>query len=131
MDQDKTDIPRLQNVNVREYGKSMKVRSVISFTFIILISICRLIGGLLYLKKTHPFGFFFPGERFHADTNSNLECLRRILESIGMQRLPKRLYIQLDNTCKDNKNYKFLSYIAFLLFAGFVHFRVSHFILIV
>jgi hypothetical protein len=122
MDQDKTDIPRLQNVNVREYGKSMKVRSVNSFGYFFLTILCRLIGGLLYMKKVHPFGFFFPGARFQADTNSNLECLRRILESIGLERLPKKLFIQLDNTCKDNKNYKFLLYIAFLLFAGFVDF---------
>jgi hypothetical protein len=72
------------------------------------------------MKKVHPFGFFFPGGRFQADTNSNLECLRRILEFIGVGHLPKKLYIQMDNTCKDNKNYKFLLFCAFLLFARYV-----------
>jgi len=68
----------------------------------------RLIGGLLYWKGIHPFGFFFPGGKFPADTNSNVECLRRILKYIGKERLPRLLYIQMDNTCKDNKNYIFL-----------------------
>jgi hypothetical protein len=71
------------------------------------------------MKRVHPFGFFFPGARFQADTNSNLECLRRILESVGAKNLPKKLYIQLDNTVKDNKNYKFFAFCAFLLFARF------------
>jgi hypothetical protein len=82
----------------------------------------------LYKRNVSPFGFFFPGAQFQADTNSNLECLRRILESLGAKSLPKKLYIQLDNTCKDNKNYKFLAFCAFLLFAGFVIFFFSCYI---
>jgi hypothetical protein len=85
-----------------------------------IFTLCRLLGGLLYLKKITPYGFFFPGKRFQGDTNSNVECLRRILESIEMEKLPSVLYIQLDNTCKDNKNYKFLLFCGYLLLIGFV-----------
>lgn len=82
---------------------------------------CRLIGGLLYFKHAiQPFGFFFPGSKFSADTNSNLECLRRILEHIGIDNLPDTLFIQLDNTCKDNKNWIFFSYCAYLVLSGYV-----------
>src|SRR4051812_47366006 len=41
----------------------------------------------------------------------NLECLRRILSSIGKDKLPKKLFI---NTCKDNKKFYFFGYCAYL-----------------
>jgi hypothetical protein len=104
MDQDKTDIPRVANQNFKDLADPMKV---------------RLIGGLLYRKEVHPYAFLFPGEKFPCDTNSNLECLRRILSSIGKEKLPPKLFIQLDNTCKDNKNYYFFRYCAYLVLAGY------------
>jgi hypothetical protein len=81
-----------------------KVDLVHSFAYYLF---SRLIGGLVYHNNAiRPFGFFFPGAKFFSDTNSNLECLRRILDS--MAGLPKTLQIQMDNTCKDNKNWFFL-----------------------
>lgn len=74
----------------------------------------------MYFKKSiQPFGFFFPGSKFSPDTNSNLECLRRILDHIGPDNLPETLFIQLDNTCKDNKNWIFFSYCAYLVLSGY------------
>jgi hypothetical protein len=126
MDQEKTDIPRLSMVDTNEFGSRMKVRSVLLSHINNFHCSFRLLGGLVYLKKSIPFGFFFPGGCYQADTNSNLECLRRILESLsrsmGVNALPRKLHIQLDNTCKDNKNYKFLLYCAYLIFAGYVTF---------
>ena len=86
----------------------------------------RLIGGLSYLPDgIHPYGFFFPGARFPGDTNANLECLRRILEKTGVEKLPRVLYIQLDNTAKDNKNFKLLKYLAYLVLAGYVSINIT------
>ena len=83
----------------------------------------RRLSGLTYggTPDDQAFGYFFPGHRFPADTNSNLECLRRILLRVKAERggtLPKTLYIQLDNTPKDNKNWTLLGYSAYLLFEG-------------
>jgi hypothetical protein len=101
MDQKKTDLPQLSLTKGEDLGiYQLKV---------------RLIGGLLYFRSVTPFGFFFDGNRFRCDTNSNLECLRRILEYIGIDNLPETIYIQLDNTNKDNKNYIFLSFCAYLI----------------
>lgn len=113
MDQQKTDIPRLRSQDVKETGSILKVRFVTSFE-LILFFYFRLIGGLLYRDSMYPFGFFFP-PRFLADTNSNLECLRRILQSIGVDELREIIYIQLDNTSKDNKNWFLFTYLAALL----------------
>ena len=91
--------------------------------FSFTLKLLRLIGGLVYLPDgIRPYGFFFPGSRFPADTNSNLECLRRILEDIGLDKLPRVLFVQLDNTCKDNKNFILLKYLAYLLLAGYLSF---------
>ena len=121
MDQDKTDIPAMGDDEVQKHGKPMKCRC--QFSFVAFDLKLRLIGGLAYLPDgVHPYGFFFPGARFPADTNANLESLRRILEKtvekVGADKLPRVLYIQLDNTTKDNKNYKFLKYCAYLVLAG-------------
>ena len=72
----------------------------------------------MYRKQIHPYGFFFQGKKFPSDTNSNLECLRRILEDLNIQgKLPKKLYIQMDNTSKDNKNWLFFTYLGYLVLA--------------
>ncbi len=64
---------------------------------------------------------------FQGDTNSNVECLRRVmavaskLASKGKS-LPVNVAIQMDNTQKDNKNRKYaplysaLSLILFIIF---------------
>ena len=80
----------------------------------------RLIGGLVYEKTIRPYGYFFPGKKWPCDTNSNLECLRRILEDIKARKgkLPKKLYIQMDNTSKDNKNWIMFTYLGYLILSG-------------
>jgi hypothetical protein len=72
----------------------------------------------VYRHHLHSFGYFFPGKKFPCDSNANLECLRRILEDIARSKdgkLPKKLYIQMDNTCKDNKNWFVFTYLAYLV----------------
>ena len=84
--------------------------------FFSLLSFLRLIGGLVYRKLIHPYGFFFPGKKFQCDTNSNMECLRRILEDLAKEgKLPKKLYIQMDNTSKDNKNWFLFTFLGSLV----------------
>jgi hypothetical protein len=79
-------------------------------------------GGMVYRKHNHPYGFFFQGKQFPCDTNSNLECFRRILDDIAKSRggkLPKVLYVQMDNTGKENKNWIFFTYLAYLVLVGY------------
>ena len=99
----------------------MQVR--IAFLWLlILLPMSRLMGGMVYRKHNHPYGFFFQGKQFPCDTNSNLECFRRILEVIAKSRggkLPKVLYVQMDNTGKENKNWIFFTYLAYLVLAGY------------
>src|SRR5690242_19054427 len=51
-----------------------------------------------------------------SSTIVDLECLRRILEDILRKkgRMPKKLYLQMDHTCKDNKNWIFFTYLGYL-----------------
>ncbi len=65
---------------------------------------------------------------FQGDTNSNVECLRRVMEAVASKLaskgkpLPVNVAIQMDNTQKDNKNRKYaplyyaLSLILFITF---------------
>jgi hypothetical protein len=83
---------------------------------------CKLTGCLVYRKAIHSYGYFLPGKKFQADSNANLESLRRVLEDIAQSRngqLPKKLYIQMDNTCKDNKNWIVFTYLASLVLLGY------------
>lgn len=120
MDQNKTEIPQVKHAKHLNDVNLKPLKTRLTWPILLFIdSVFRLIGGLLYHDKAiRPFGFFFPGAKFYSDTNSNLECLRRILEVIGQ--LPKKLFMQLDNTCKDNKNWFLFSFLSYLLLAGFI-----------
>jgi len=54
-------------------------------------------------KSSQPY-IYLTTPRFNGSTNVNLEALRRTLEDLGLEKLPPRLHVQLDNTSKDNKN---------------------------
>ncbi len=122
MDQEKTWIPHVPYKEQDKLSeKVLKVRYAFFFFIWNHFFLFRLIGGLLYRKQIHPYGFFFQGKQFPGDTNSNLECFRRILEIIEKGgKLPKKLYIQMDNTSKDNKNWYFFIYLAYLILAGYL-----------
>ena len=121
MDQQKTTVPQLHPDDAKRFetlGMRYKEGDR-SFRFSF-----RLIGAITYggfQKEDQAYGFFFPGHKFGADTNSNLECLRRILKDVRNRpgadgKLPETLYIQMDNTPKDNKNFAFLAYCFYLVF---------------
>lgn len=57
---------------------------------------------------------------FTGNGNLNVECLRRVLVEVcdgDLSKLPKTLFLQLDNA-SDNKNNYVLSYLATLVEAG-------------
>jgi len=64
---------------------------------------------------------------FQGDTNSNVECLRRVMEAVASKlaskgkSLPVNVAIQMDNTQKDNKNRKYAPlYSSLILFYIFL-----------
>lgn len=104
MDQSKFKVPRLDGVKVKALD-----------TFI--------------RPALHVSGFWAHGHRFHLaisypdipkDTNANLEGLARVLDSILKEHrtLPLHLHMQLDNTCRDNKNQKFFKWAMHMVQVG-------------
>jgi hypothetical protein len=58
---------------------------------------------------------------FAGNSNLNVECLRMVLDELcegDWSKLPRTLFLQLDNTSKDNKNNYVLSYLAMLVACG-------------
>jgi hypothetical protein len=59
-----------------------------------------------------PNAHVFLSTQFAGDTNTNIECLKRVLENVSVtlasqeKPMPMNLAIQMDNTQKDNKNTK-------------------------
>jgi len=74
----------------------------------------RLMGAIVHGKETKKYGYFLTSE-YLTDSNVSIECLKRTLEHIGLDNLPHTLYLQLDNTSKDNKNKKVFSFLASLV----------------
>lgn len=72
--------------------------------------------------ESGAFGFLI-GEHLKAGANATIECLKRILEScffvsvdfFADDRKPHKLYLQLDNTTKQNKSSFIFGYLAWLL----------------
>jgi hypothetical protein len=59
---------------------------------------------------------FIVTPRFPADTNTNLEALRRVLDEFASRHtLPRFMHLQMDNTSKDNKNNIFLAFLVRLM----------------
>lgn len=89
MDQDKLGIPRW-TVKSKNEEKHDKLKQ-------------KLIG-----VKCHgldpPVRGYFVDAKYGSDSNVTCEVLRRIFDDIGYDKLPKKLFLQLDNTCATNKN---------------------------
>ena len=76
----------------------------------------RVIGVLVHGKKTKAYAFIVTD--FGSETNINIQCLYRVLKDIPDSERPQNLYVQLDNTRKDNKNNKFFGFLACLADKG-------------
>ncbi|KAL5019434.1 hypothetical protein ScPMuIL_003483 [Solemya velum] len=80
--------------------------------------------------KTHITGcivhgrgkyFWLDFNEFPHDTNLTLSCFLKIVQREAREkRLPPTLYVQLDNTCRENKNKYFLGMMAYLVKKKFV-----------
>jgi hypothetical protein len=62
---------------------------------------------------------FTMSHRFQADSNATIEVLQRLLKEIEQKnpgkRLPKKLYVQMDNCVRENKNKYVLGYLSWLV----------------
>ena len=100
MDQHKTCIP---NFNTGEDPASVTV---------------RVIGAIAHSRDPDRTFYAYLVTNYTKETNTNIEVLRRILES--RDSLPPTLVIQLDNTSQDNKNSHFFSFLASLVESPFI-----------
>ena len=96
MDQKKTHLPRFFNLVKDQAYSHLRVRCV---------------GVIVHGKVNVKRGFFLTSQ-WSCDSNVTIECLVRTLESIGWHNLPNTIFIQMDNTSKENKNerYAFASF---------------------
>jgi hypothetical protein len=85
----------------------------------------QLYGVLVHADRNneeYKGGFFgyLVDESVIQGTNVNVECVHRTLLKLKKQRKkwPETLYVQLDNTSKDNKNRGTFGYFAYLVAAG-------------
>jgi len=86
----------------------------------------RLMGIIVHGHAT--LGYFLPGE-FLSDSNVTIECLSRALLHLGLDFIKgKTMYLQLDNTAKDNKNEKVFAFVASLVSRGFIDAAEIHFL---
>jgi len=86
MDQKKTELPQFYYETKQNTAK-LKI---------------HVVGIIVHGVKT--YGYFHTPE-FLCDSNITIECLSRTILDLGLEYFHgKTLYIQMDNTCKDNKN---------------------------
>jgi hypothetical protein len=59
-------------------------------------------------------------DKWRADSNLTIEVLQRVLTSIEEKRgkLPRKLYLQMDNCVRENKNRYVLGYLSWLVLRG-------------
>lgn len=83
----------------------------------------HLMGAIVHGRQ--PFAFTFL-ENIKHGTNITIECLHRIFRRIRENEgaLPQVLYLQMDNTCKQNKNKYMLAWMYHLVHIG--TFRAVH-----
>ncbi|XP_071151155.1 uncharacterized protein, partial [Mytilus edulis] len=101
MDQSKTDLPHYYKWNNPNGASSQKLKTHIT-------------GSIVHGRGKY---FFMDFNQFPHDTNLTLSCLLHILveEADGNGQLPPVLYVQLDNTCRENKNKYFVGMMAYLV----------------
>jgi hypothetical protein len=103
MDQNKTTLPRFKRATNSDEGRErLKV---------------HVTGVLCHGQKTKAYVFTsFPDVA--SDSNLTIQCLMAVFADIGFENLPRNLYIQMDNTSRENKNYFILRFFAFLVDQG-------------
>lgn len=73
-------------------------------------------------RQDYPGGFYgyLVDESVNGGGNLTIEILYRTLKKQQLQRKswPEELFLQLDNTCSDNKNRAVLGYLGYLVAAG-------------
>jgi hypothetical protein len=100
MDQNKTRLPKHKRTTDRDNNKA-ELRT-------------HLIGALVHGTPV-PAYVFTAFDEWPADTNLNLQCLLLILQDVGLENLKgKTLFLQMDNTVRENKNYTLLTFMALL-----------------
>jgi hypothetical protein len=83
----------------------------------------------VFKQKYHLIGVLVHGigswvytmsHRFKADSNVTIEVLQRVLQEIEAKKgkLPKKLYLQMDNCVRENKNKYVLGYLSWLVQRG-------------
>jgi hypothetical protein len=100
MDQSKTDPPEFKQ-SAKSDDKLTKLK-------------CHVTGVLIHGRERKAFAFVVD-ETIPSDTNLNLLCLIKAFDHLGWDQLPDDLYIQMDNTGKDNKNYDILAFLTLLV----------------
>jgi len=71
------------------------------------------------LVHGHQPRVFIHDGRVPTGPNLALECLWRTINELEVDKLPPRLYLQLDNTSSDNKNHHTLEFCSFLVENGY------------
>lgn len=111
-DQAKFALPRFPQSTKRETGKALKQK----------------VTGVLFhgsLRRTDFLSLFTSAENIPGGANQTIDALCRALfavvdlrQSSGLNSLAPDLYIQLDNTSKDNKNRFFFAFCDYMVHTG-------------
>ncbi|XP_045208259.2 uncharacterized protein LOC123560063 [Mercenaria mercenaria] len=105
MDQKKTNLPYYTHDNNPVGSGQHKLRTHIT-------------GSIVHGRGKY---FFLDCNQYPHDTNLVLSCLLKLLVKESREgQLPPTLFVQLDNTCRENKNKFFLGMMAFLVKKRFV-----------
>ncbi|XP_065925368.1 uncharacterized protein [Magallana gigas] len=105
MDQNKTDLPHYCKWSNPSGAGQQKLRTHIT-------------GSIVHGRGKY---FFIDHGQIPHDTNLSLSCLMKILSNESHNGiLPPTLYVQLDNTARENKNKYFLGMMAYLVKHDFV-----------
>ncbi|CAG2239875.1 unnamed protein product [Mytilus edulis] len=100
MDQNKTDLPHYVKWNNPNGAGALKLRT-------------HVVGSIVHGRGKQ---YFLDYNQFKHDTNLTLSCLLRILQKEAKEKqLPPTLFVQLDNTCRENKNKYFVGMMAYLV----------------
>ena len=87
----------------------------------------QLVGCLSYHRVVKPwFSFTYPN--VHNDPNLTITIIHRVLQS-WTSPLPEVLYVQVDNTARENKNSSVFGYLCMLVHQGlFKKIKVNSFL---
>lgn len=70
--------------------------------------------GMLVHGRVSPVRFLIHDQRIPHDSNLTINSIMMVLDSIGWDKLPPKLALQLDNTCRENKNNIVFAFLALL-----------------